>query len=59
VNDHWENAMSRIRDVRLIGIAYDMPPESAYGMARRLTARRECVLVEVETEDAVTGIGEA
>jgi D-galactarolactone cycloisomerase len=51
--------MSRIRDIRLIGIAYDMPPDKAYGMARRLTARRECVLVEVETEDGVIGIGEA
>ncbi|MGH6943093.1 MAG: mandelate racemase/muconate lactonizing enzyme family protein [Geminicoccaceae bacterium] len=51
--------MSRIEDVRLIGIAYDLPPGKAYGMARRLSARRECVLVEALTEDGVRGIGEA
>src|ERR671910_2642050 len=51
--------MARIRDVRLIPLAYHMPPIKAYGMARRLVASRGATLVEVETEDGVVGIGEA
>jgi len=51
--------MARIRDIRLIPLAYRMPPVRAYGMARALTAERGCALVEVETEDGVVGIGEA
>jgi D-galactarolactone cycloisomerase len=51
--------MARIRDIRLIPLAYDMPPSKAYGMARRLAASRGATLVEVETEDGVVGIGEA
>ena len=51
--------MARIRDIRLIPLAYHMPPGKAYGMARRLVASRGTSLVEVETEDGVIGIGEA
>jgi D-galactarolactone cycloisomerase len=51
--------MTRIRDIRLIPLAYHMPKVKAYGMARRLVASRGTVLVEVETEDGVVGIGEA
>jgi len=51
--------MARIRDIRLIPLVYRMPQVRAYGMARALTAERGCALVEVETEDGVTGIGEA
>lgn len=51
--------MARIRDIRLIPLAYRMPPLRAYGMARGLTAERGCALIEVETEDGVIGIGEA
>jgi D-galactarolactone cycloisomerase len=51
--------MTRIRDIRLIPLAYRMPRVRAYGMARSLTAERGCSLVEVETEDGVVGIGEA
>lgn len=51
--------MTRIRDIRLIPLAYRMPQVRAYGMARSLTAERGCSLVEVETEDGVVGIGEA
>jgi D-galactarolactone cycloisomerase len=51
--------MARIRDIRLIPLAYDMAPIKAYGMARRLAASRGATLVEVETEDGVVGIGEA
>ncbi len=51
--------MARIRDIRLIGLEYAMPEIKAYGMVRRLTARRGCCLIEVETQDGVVGIGEA
>ena len=51
--------MARIRDIRLIPLAYHMPQIKAYGMARRLVASRGATLVEVETEDGVVGIGEA
>ena len=51
--------MTRIRDVRLLPLAYEVPPGKAYGMARRLVAGRGATLVEVETEDGVVGIGEA
>ncbi len=51
--------MARIRDIRLIPLAYRMPELRAYGMARALVTERGCNLVEVETEDGVVGIGEA
>lgn len=51
--------MTRIRDIRLIPLAFVMDEAKAYGMARGKTARREATLVEVETEDGVVGIGEA
>ncbi|MGI9508855.1 MAG: enolase C-terminal domain-like protein, partial [Geminicoccaceae bacterium] len=51
--------MTRIRDIRLIPLAFVMDEIKAYGMARGKTARRECGLIEVETEDGVVGVGEA
>lgn len=51
--------MTRIRDIRLIPLAFTMDPAKAYGMARGKTARRESAIIEVETEDGVVGIGEA
>jgi D-galactarolactone cycloisomerase len=51
--------MSRIRDIRLVPLAWQMPPEDAYGMARGLTAVRGAGLVLIETDDGVEGIGEA
>ncbi|MEL6964639.1 MAG: mandelate racemase/muconate lactonizing enzyme family protein [Pseudomonadota bacterium] len=51
--------MTRIRDIRLIPLAYTMDGSKAYGMARGKTAKREASLVEVETEDGVVGLGEA
>ena len=51
--------MARIRDIRLIPLAYRMPEVRAYGMARALITERGSNLVEVETEDGVVGIGEA
>ncbi len=49
--------MPRIRDIRLIPLAYRMPEVRAYGMARALVSERGSTLVEVETEDGVVGIG--
>jgi D-galactarolactone cycloisomerase len=51
--------MSRIRDIRIVALEHHMPAENAYGMARGLTAARGCGLVMLETEDGVTGLGEA
>ncbi|MFZ9415474.1 MAG: mandelate racemase/muconate lactonizing enzyme family protein [Alphaproteobacteria bacterium] len=51
--------MSRIRDIRIVGLEYAMPEEKAYGMARGLTSRRGGGIVHLETEDGVVGIGEA
>lgn len=50
--------MTCIRDIRLIGLEWAMPPIRAYGMARGVMAHRRATLVEVETEDGVVGIGE-
>ena len=51
--------MTRIRDIRLIPLAFVMDDGKAYGMARDKTSRREAGLIEIETEDGVIGIGEA
>ena len=51
--------MSRIRDIRLIPLRYEIPAGKAYGMARSLSTARQATVVEVLTEDGVTGIGEA
>ncbi|MBL8697353.1 MAG: mandelate racemase/muconate lactonizing enzyme family protein [Alphaproteobacteria bacterium] len=51
--------MSKIRDIRLVALECALPDGQAYGMARGLTARRGGGIVQVETEDGVTGIGEA
>lgn len=51
--------MSRIRDIRIVGLEYAMPEDRAYGMARGLTSRRGGGIVHLETEDGIVGIGEA
>jgi D-galactarolactone cycloisomerase len=51
--------MTRIRDIRLIPLACNLPEIKAYGMSRGLSARREAGLIEVITEDGVVGLGEA
>lgn len=51
--------MTRIRDIRLIPLAFVMAEGKAYGMSRGKSAKREVGLIEVETEDGVVGIGEA
>lgn len=51
--------MSKIRDIRLIGLDCAIGGGRAYGMARGLTSRRGGGIVVLETEDGATGIGEA
>ncbi|MGQ3301679.1 mandelate racemase/muconate lactonizing enzyme family protein [Reyranella sp.] len=51
--------MPTIRRLSFIGLEYAFAPEKAYGMSRGGGFRRHGGLVEVETDDGVTGIGEA
>ena len=51
--------MSRIRDIRVIPLEFNLPPGNGYGSARGLTNRRGGGLVLLDTEDGVQGIGEA
>lgn len=51
--------MSRIRDIRVVPLEFHLPTGEGYGSARGLTNRRGGGLVILETEDGVTGIGEA
>jgi len=49
--------MTRIRDIRLTPLRHVLA--EPFGMARGLAAARQCTLVELETDDGITGIGEA
>jgi D-galactarolactone cycloisomerase len=49
--------MTRIREIRLTPLRHALA--EPYGMARGLAAARQCTLVELETDDGITGIGEA
>ena len=51
--------MAKIRDIQLIPLEYRLPEPQAYGMARGLTAVRQTALIQVFTDEGVTGIGEA
>jgi D-galactarolactone cycloisomerase len=51
--------MPSIRRLSFIGLEYVFAPEKAYGMSRGGGHRRNGGLVEVETDEGVTGIGEA
>ncbi|HEX4173309.1 MAG TPA: mandelate racemase/muconate lactonizing enzyme family protein [Acetobacteraceae bacterium] len=51
--------MSKIRDIRVIPLEFQLPPGQAYGSARGLTNRRGGGLVILDTEDGIQGIGEA
>ncbi len=51
--------MTRIRDIRLIPLVFEMDDGKAYGMSRGKVSKREIGLIEVETEDGVIGIGES
>jgi D-galactarolactone cycloisomerase len=49
--------MTRIREIRLTPLRHVLA--EPYGMARGLAAARQCTLVELVTDDGITGIGEA
>ena len=51
--------MSRIRDIRVLPLEFNLPAGEGYGSSRGLTNRRGGGLVILETEDGVQGIGEA
>ena len=51
--------MSRIRDIRVVPLEFNLPPGKGYGSARGLTNRRGGGVVLLDTEDGVQGIGEA
>jgi D-galactarolactone cycloisomerase len=49
--------MTRIREIRLTPLRHLL--SQPYGMARGLAPVRQCTLIELMTEDGVTGLGEA
>lgn len=49
--------MTTIREIRLTPLRHALA--EPYGMARGLAAARQCTLVELETDDGITGLGEA
>lgn len=49
--------MTRIREIRLTPLRHRLA--EPYGMARGLSTARQCTLVELDTDDGITGIGEA
>jgi D-galactarolactone cycloisomerase len=51
--------MSRIREIRVIPLRYQLDAAAAYGSARGLTTGRGGSIVLLQTEDGVEGIGEA
>ena len=51
--------MSRIRDIRVLPLEFNLAAGEGYGSSRGLTNRRGGGLVILETEDGVQGIGEA
>src|SRR5579883_2920062 len=51
--------MSRIRDIRVVPLQYNLRSGEGYGSARGLTNRRGGGLVILETEDGAQGVGEA
>jgi D-galactarolactone cycloisomerase len=51
--------MSRIRDIRIVPLQFNLPAGKGYGSSRGLTNRRGGGLVILDTEDGAQGIGEA
>jgi len=51
--------MPRIKELRFTGLEYSFAPEKAYGMSRGGGHRRQAGLIEVETDQGLTGVGEA
>ena len=51
--------MSRIRDIRIVPLEFELGVGEGYGSARGITNRRGGGLVILDTEDGAQGIGEA
>ncbi len=51
--------MPTIERLDFTGLEYTMPPEKAFGMSRAIGNRRLGGLIEIVTDQGVTGIGEA
>lgn len=51
--------MAEIKDIRLLGLSYDLPDGKAYGASMGLATARQTGLVFVELTDGTIGIGEA
>ncbi len=51
--------MSRIRDIRIVPLEFQLGAGDGYGSSRGITNRRGGGLVILDTEDGVQGIGEA
>jgi D-galactarolactone cycloisomerase len=49
----------RIRQVEAIPLQFPVPDGNAYGMARGLAGARTATLVRVDTDEGLTGLGEA
>ncbi len=50
--------MPAVRRLAFVGLEYVMPPEKAFGMSRAIGNRRMGGIVEIETDQGVSGIGE-
>lgn len=50
--------MPTIAKLSFIGLEHVLPPEKAFGMARGMGHRRPGGIVEIETSDGITGVGE-
>jgi D-galactarolactone cycloisomerase len=48
-----------IKSIEAIGLKYQFEQNHAYGMARGLSSERGSTLVVVETDEGITGVGEA
>ena len=51
--------MTNITDIKAIGLEHRLGENHAYGMARGLVSARQANLIFVETDDGITGLGEA
>lgn len=50
--------MAIVTDIDLVPLEFRMPEAKAYGMARGLTAVRQCSIIRLRTDDGAEGIGE-
>src|SRR4029078_6148618 len=53
-----QTVMPSIAKLSFIGLEHVLPPETAFGMARGMGHRRPGGIVEIETSEGVTGVGE-